>query len=69
MEINGSTQQKSVENTHNLHLKLLKRGVLAGRGSAVGNVLRIQPPMCIETHDVEQVIDSLWKIASDFTPK
>ena len=69
LEINGSTLEKSGENAYELHRKLLKYGVVAGRGSAAGNVFRIQPPMCIKTHNVEQVVDALWQIGRDFTPK
>ena len=69
LEINGSTLEKSGENAYELHRELLKHGVVVGRGSAAGNVFRVQPPMCIETHDVEQVVNALWQIGRDFSPK
>ena len=34
-------------------------GVIIGKGGARGNVLRINPPLCIEKKDVEQVADVL----------
>jgi len=34
-------------------------GVVIGRGSAAGNVFRIQPPMCINETDVNYVVDSI----------
>jgi 4-aminobutyrate aminotransferase-like enzyme len=42
---------------------LLSYGVVLGRGSAAGNVFRIQPPMCIEQHDVIKVCDSIEDVA------
>ena len=69
LEIAGSTIEKSGENAYELHRQLLKHGVVVGRGSAAGNVFRVQPPMCIETEDAERVIDSLWQIGSEFSPK
>jgi alanine-glyoxylate transaminase/(R)-3-amino-2-methylpropionate-pyruvate transaminase len=62
LEIYGSTLEKSVENSIKLHNKTLKHGILIGRGSAAGNVFRIQPPMCIERKDVEYVVDVLEEI-------
>ena len=38
-----------------LHRRLRWRGVVLGRGSALGNVFRIQPPMCIAEQDVDFV--------------
>jgi len=33
--------------------------------SAAGNVFRLQPPMCIETHDVDKVVDVLELVADE----
>ena len=42
---------------------LRPHGVVVGRGSAVGNVFRIQPPMCIEEKNVNYVVDVLEELA------
>ena len=36
-----------------------ERGVLFGKGGAYGNILRIQPPMCINQQDAKYVVDAL----------
>jgi alanine-glyoxylate transaminase / (R)-3-amino-2-methylpropionate-pyruvate transaminase len=59
LEIYGKTEQESCENAIELHRRTLQHGVLIGRGSAAGNVFRLQPPMCIETHDVDRVVEVL----------
>ena len=59
LEIAGKTQEESGIIAYELHTELLKYGVVLGRGSAAGNVFRIQPPMCIQTRDVDCVVDSI----------
>jgi len=59
LEIYGKTQEESGKNAYELHRRLLKYGVVIGRGSAAGNVFRIQPPMCINETDVIKVVDSI----------
>lgn len=66
LEIYGKDNQDSIENSIKLHNKTLKHGIVIGRGSAAGNVFRIQPPMCIEEKDVNYVIDVLEQIAIEF---
>ncbi len=34
-------------------------GVIIGKGGALGNVLRINPPLCIQKEDVDYVVDVL----------
>jgi alanine-glyoxylate transaminase / (R)-3-amino-2-methylpropionate-pyruvate transaminase len=65
LEIYGETEEKSQENAYELHKKLLEYGVIAGRGSAAGNVFRIQPPMCIKEDEVLTVVDALDNLAND----
>ncbi len=49
-----------------MHMKFRKRlralGVVIGRGSATKRVLRVQPPLCIQSEDVIKVCDSLEEI-------
>lgn len=59
LEIAGKTIEESGENAYELHKRLLPLGVVVGRGSAAGNVFRVQPPMCIQSKDVKYVIDSI----------
>ena len=59
LEIYGKTDENSCKNAIDIHKKIVDRGVLLGRGSGVGNLLRIQPPMCIKTKDVYYVIEVL----------
>ena len=66
LEINGDTPEESQENAYSLHKILLTMGVIAGRGSAQGNVFRIQPPMCITSEGVNQVIDKLDELAYEW---
>jgi alanine-glyoxylate transaminase / (R)-3-amino-2-methylpropionate-pyruvate transaminase len=59
LEIYGEHAEKKMSNAYELHKRLLPYGVILGRGSAAGNVFRVQPPMCIQEEDVNQVLDSL----------
>ncbi len=49
-----------------LQSSLLPYGVVVGRGSAAGNVFRLQPPMCIAEHDVNTVCDAIEDVARKF---
>ena len=40
-------------------------GLLMGKGGRYGNVMRIQPPMCINSFDVEFALDVLDKSFSE----
>ena len=46
--------------------RLRPLGIVIGRGSAAGNVFRIQPPMCIAREDVDTVVDGIEHIAAEF---
>ena len=65
IEIYGKTEEESVKNAVELHDKTLEHGIIIGRGSAVGNVFRIQPPMCITKPDIDKVVEVLDIIADD----
>ena len=62
LEVYGKTVEESGENAYELHKRLLPLGVVVGRGSAAGNVFRIQPPMCIQEHDVNKVVDAIEEV-------
>jgi alanine-glyoxylate transaminase / (R)-3-amino-2-methylpropionate-pyruvate transaminase len=62
LEIAGKDVEDSGKNAYELHSRLLPHGVVVGRGSAAGNVFRLQPPMCIESHDVDHVVDSIEEV-------
>jgi alanine-glyoxylate transaminase/(R)-3-amino-2-methylpropionate-pyruvate transaminase len=62
LEVYGKNQDLSGSNARELHRRLLPMGVVVGRGSAAGNVFRIQPPMCIEEPDVIKVCESLEEV-------
>lgn len=64
LEINGETPEKSQETAYELHKRILQTGVIIGRGSAQGNVFRIQPPMCIESSNVDYIVDVLEDTAN-----
>lgn len=66
LEINGQTPTLSGINAYELHRRLFDYGVVLGRGSAMGNVFRVQPPMCIEDHDVDFVCDSIEDVGIQF---
>lgn len=69
LEIYGKTPEESGKNAYELHRQLLPLGVIVGRGSAAGNVFRIQPPMCIEETDVNFVCAMLEHVAINFLKK
>jgi alanine-glyoxylate transaminase/(R)-3-amino-2-methylpropionate-pyruvate transaminase len=62
LEVAGKTPELSGKNAFDIHRQLLPLGVVLGRGSAAGNVFRVQPPMCIEEKDVNFVCDSLEEV-------
>ena len=63
LEIAGKTEEESQQNAFSMHRELLKHGVILGRGSAQGNVFRLQPPLCIEGKDMEHLTQSLRTVA------
>ena len=69
LEISGKTAEDSQNKAYELHKDLLNYGVIAGRGSATKNVLRIQPPMIIQTQDVLDVAEGLEQVACNYRTK
>ena len=66
LEIYGKTPEESGKNAYELHRRLLKHNVVIGRGSAEGNVFRIQPPMCIPSDDVNYVVDAIEDVGREW---
>jgi len=66
LEINGKCEEDSGKHAYEMHRRLFKHGVVIGRGSAAGNVFRIQPPMCIQEQDVNHVVDSLEEVTKEY---
>lgn len=66
LEIYGNTHEQSQDNAYDIHKNLLNYGIIAGRGSATKNVLRLQPPMIIQEEDIMNVVDALDNAALDF---
>jgi alanine-glyoxylate transaminase / (R)-3-amino-2-methylpropionate-pyruvate transaminase len=66
LEVYGDTPEESQQNAYSIHKDLLNYGVIAGRGSATKNVLRLQPPMIIEEQDILNVVDALDNAAIKF---
>lgn len=66
LEIVGNTPEHSGEVAYELHRRMLHRGVIVGRGSAMGNVFRLQPPLCIGETEVQQVVDALEDTAREW---
>ena len=69
LEIYGETAEKSQEKAYSIHKDLLNYGIIAGRGSATKNVLRLQPPMIIEEKDILKVVDALDNVANNYKKK
>ena len=59
----GADEDGSQERAIALHRSLRALGVIAGRGSAAGNVFRVQPPMCITEAEVTHVLTALEQLA------
>lgn len=67
LEIYGKSKEDSQHHAVKLHKRVLERGVIVGRGSAEGNVFRLQPPMSIQKEDIETVMDVLEDVAIEAT--
>lgn len=67
LEINGKDDDDSRNHAYEMHRRLYKYGVVVGRGSANGNVFRIQPPMCIQEEDVQYVLDSVEEVGKQYS--
>lgn len=66
LEINGKTEEESQKHAYEIHRRLFKEGVIIGRGSANGNVFRIQPPMCIQKEDVQYVVSKVEEVGKNY---
>ncbi len=66
LEIYGTTPEDSQKTAYKIHKNLLQYGLIVGRGSAAGNVFRLQPPMCIEENDIFHITEALEQEAIDY---
>jgi len=69
VEIYGKNAEESGKNAYELHKQLLQYGIVVGRGSAAGNVFRIQPPLCIEEEDIDHVVYSIEEAGKRWAKK
>ena len=53
------SKEPGKEETAKLMELTRERGVLFGKGGVNGNILRIQPPMCLTLQDAKYVVDAL----------
>lgn len=66
LEVYGKNDTEAGANAFEIHKRLLPHGVVVGRGSAAGNVFRVQPPMCIQEQDVNLVCDKLEELGREW---
>jgi len=51
------SKKAAPDETKELAKRMMKKGVLVGTGGVHGNVIRIQPPLCITTEQATEVLD------------
>jgi alanine-glyoxylate transaminase/(R)-3-amino-2-methylpropionate-pyruvate transaminase len=59
-----STKEPADEEAGRIVEAAKDNGVIIGKGGAMGNMLRINPPLCIQKKDVDDVIEVLDQILS-----
>ena len=62
LQINGDTVEESQKLAYSIHEQLLDHNIVIGRGSAAGNVFRLQPPACVESENIDHLVNSLEDI-------
>ena len=65
LEVYGKHAEDSQKRAKRLHKELLDYGVIMGRGSAQGNLFRLQPPMSIKRVELEYVVEALEHLAEE----
>lgn len=65
LEVYGKHAEDSQKRAKQLHKELLSYGVIMGRGSAQGNLFRLQPPMSIQREELCFVVDALEYLAEE----
>ena len=65
LEAYGKNAEDSQKRATAIHQQLLQCGVIMGKGSAQGNLFRLQPPMSIQRKELQYVIESLKYIAEE----
>ena len=56
---NKETKEVGKEEANQLMELTRERGVLFGKGGVFGNILRIQPPMCMTMQDAKYLVGAL----------
>ena len=65
LEVAGRDVEDSQARAYALHRALRPLGIIVGRGSAAGNVFRVQPPMCITAEGVRETLEALEQVARE----
>lgn len=60
------TKEPSKELCNDMMEKCRERRILVGRGGAGGNVIRLQPPMCISMEDAKYFVAHVEEIAKSY---
>jgi alanine-glyoxylate transaminase/(R)-3-amino-2-methylpropionate-pyruvate transaminase len=67
LEVAGATAQEAKDLAYALHAQLrYDHQLIVGRGSAAGNVFRLQPPMCITEAEIDTVVHGLRSVAERY---
>ena len=66
LEIAGTTNEISIKNAKKIQESLLKYGIIIGKGSAEGNLMRIQPPMCINIKNVDHILNAIEDVGKKY---
>jgi 4-aminobutyrate aminotransferase-like enzyme len=60
------TKEPSKDLCNDFMEKCRERGMLLGRGGAGGNVLRLQPPLCMSMEDAKYFIGAFNEISDSY---
>ena len=59
------TKEPAAAQAKDIRNRLRERGILIGVGGAYGNVVRLQPPLCINAEECERVVEEMEKVLSE----
>ena len=63
LEVYGKDEEDRQNRATTIHQELLQKGIIMGKGSAQGNLFRLQPPMSIQQKELDLVVEALDEIA------